>query len=59
MKNDVFGWCGKILHVDLGNSEISELDTMDYADRSEFCKKSETLGSLGLDDLAEELKQKG
>ena len=33
MENDIFGWCGKILHVDLSNSEISELDTMDYADR--------------------------
>ncbi|QTA81563.1 Tungsten-containing aldehyde:ferredoxin oxidoreductase [Desulfonema limicola] len=28
-----YGWCGKILRVDLSTSEISELDTMKYADR--------------------------
>lgn len=32
-KPDVFGWCGKILKVDLSTSRIEELDTMDYADR--------------------------
>jgi len=33
MAADIFGWCGKILNVDLSNSRVTELDTMDYADR--------------------------
>jgi aldehyde:ferredoxin oxidoreductase len=33
MAADIFGWCGKILNVDLSNSRITERDTMDYADR--------------------------
>ena len=33
MTNNIFGWCGKILKVDLSNSRITELETMDYADR--------------------------
>jgi aldehyde:ferredoxin oxidoreductase len=33
MGNNIFGWCGKILKVDLSNSRITELETMDYADR--------------------------
>ncbi|MBW2092975.1 MAG: hypothetical protein JRI34_12740 [Deltaproteobacteria bacterium] len=28
-----YGWCGKILNVDLTNSRISELETMDFANR--------------------------
>jgi aldehyde:ferredoxin oxidoreductase len=31
--SDIFGWCGKILRVDLSNSKITEMETMDYADR--------------------------
>jgi aldehyde:ferredoxin oxidoreductase len=30
---EIYGWCGKILKVDLSDSRISELSTMDYADR--------------------------
>ncbi len=33
MPVDVFGWCGKILDIDLSNSRITTLATMDYADR--------------------------
>ena len=33
MKSKTFGWVGKILSVDLSHSQISELDTMLYADR--------------------------
>ncbi len=33
MAAEIFGWCGKILNVDLSNSRITELETMDYADR--------------------------
>ena len=33
IENNIFGWCGKILKVDLSNSRITELETMDYADR--------------------------
>lgn len=33
MSSGPFGWCGKILKVDLSDSRISELDTLDYADR--------------------------
>jgi len=33
MSNKVYGWCGKILKVNLSNASITELDTMDYADR--------------------------
>jgi aldehyde:ferredoxin oxidoreductase len=33
MANKIFGWCGKILNIDLSNSRITELETMDYADR--------------------------
>jgi aldehyde:ferredoxin oxidoreductase len=29
----IYGWCGKILKVDLSQDRITELDTMDYADR--------------------------
>jgi aldehyde:ferredoxin oxidoreductase len=28
-----YGWCGKILKVDLSSEEISEIDTQPYADR--------------------------
>ncbi len=31
--SQVFGWCGKILKIDLTNSGISDVDTMGYADR--------------------------
>ena len=31
--SEIFGWCGKILKVDLSTRGISELQTMDYADR--------------------------
>ena len=31
--SEIYGWCGKILKVDLTNSKISELNTMDYAAR--------------------------
>ena len=33
MATEIYGWCGKILNVDLSNMRVSELDTMDYADR--------------------------
>ena len=33
MASDIFGWCGKILKVELSSSRLSELRTMDYADR--------------------------
>jgi aldehyde:ferredoxin oxidoreductase len=33
MSSEPFGWCGKILKVDLSDPRITELDTMDYADR--------------------------
>jgi len=33
MTSKTFGWVGKILSVDLSHSQISELDTMNYADR--------------------------
>lgn len=33
MTASIYGWCGRILKVDLTDSEISELDTMNYADR--------------------------
>ena len=33
MTANIHGWCGRILKVDLTGSEISELDTMNYADR--------------------------
>ena len=33
MPSKVFGWCGKILNIDLSNHRTSELETMDYADR--------------------------
>ena len=33
MATDIFGWCGKILNVDLSNSRVAERDTMDYAER--------------------------
>jgi len=33
MKPNVYGWCGKTLKVDLSNGRITELETLDYADR--------------------------
>ena len=33
MATEIYGWCGKILRVDLSNSRVTELETMDYADR--------------------------
>jgi len=33
MAANIFGWCGKILNVDLSNARITERDTMNYADR--------------------------
>ena len=33
MASDINGWCGKILKVDLSDSRITEMDTMEYADR--------------------------
>ncbi len=33
MTPGIYGWCGRILKVDLTNSAITELDTMDYAER--------------------------
>ncbi|MFH2219168.1 MAG: aldehyde ferredoxin oxidoreductase N-terminal domain-containing protein [Pseudomonadota bacterium] len=33
MTSNIYGWCGKILYVDLSNSQTTERDTMDYADR--------------------------
>ena len=33
MAANIFGWCGKILNVDLSNSRVTERNTMDYAGR--------------------------
>jgi aldehyde:ferredoxin oxidoreductase len=33
MTTSIYGWCGKILKIDLSESRISELKTMDYANR--------------------------
>ncbi|UCD89065.1 MAG: hypothetical protein JSW04_11560 [Desulfobacterales bacterium] len=33
MASNIFGWCGKILNVDLSDATISELETLNYADR--------------------------
>ena len=33
MTTNIYGWCGKILKVDLSDLRITELETMDYADR--------------------------
>lgn len=33
MSSNIFGWCGKILKINLSNSRITEMETMDYADR--------------------------
>ena len=33
MTTNIYGWCGKILKVDLTDSRISELQTLTYADR--------------------------
>jgi aldehyde:ferredoxin oxidoreductase len=33
MSANVYGWCGRILHVDLSEGRITELMTMNYADR--------------------------
>ena len=33
MTTSIYGWCGKILKIDLSESRISEMNTMDYADR--------------------------
>jgi aldehyde:ferredoxin oxidoreductase len=33
MTTSTYGWCGKILKIDLSDLRISELETMDYADR--------------------------
>jgi aldehyde:ferredoxin oxidoreductase len=33
MSINTFGWCGKILNVDLSNFRVTERNTMDYADR--------------------------
>ena len=33
MAADIFGWCGKILKVDLSNSRVTERDTMEYTER--------------------------
>ena len=33
MFSKIYGWSGKILKVDLGNFRITEMDTMQYADR--------------------------
>lgn len=33
MGTELYGWCGKILRVDLSNATITEMNTMDYADR--------------------------
>ena len=33
MTTSTYGWCGKILTIDLSELRISELETMDYADR--------------------------
>ncbi|MCP4753280.1 MAG: hypothetical protein GY866_20510 [Proteobacteria bacterium] len=33
MTSPIYGWCGKILKVDLSHSSITEVDTKKYADR--------------------------
>jgi len=33
MTTNIYGWCGKILKIDLSDSRITELNTMDYAGR--------------------------
>jgi aldehyde:ferredoxin oxidoreductase len=33
MTTSIYGWCGKILKIDLSDLSITELKTMDYADR--------------------------
>jgi aldehyde:ferredoxin oxidoreductase len=33
MASDIFGWCGKILNIDLSNSRVTERNTMDYSER--------------------------
>ena len=33
MTSQIFGWCGKILTIDLTRSKISHLNTLDYANR--------------------------
>ena len=33
MEVNSYGWCGKILNVDLSNSRVTERNTMDYAER--------------------------
>lgn len=33
MTSDIFGWCGKILKVDLSREEVADSDTMEYASR--------------------------
>jgi len=33
MSINTYGWCGKILNVDLSNSRVTERNTMDYAER--------------------------
>lgn len=33
MTSHIFGWCGKILKVDLTHGETTDLDTMEYANR--------------------------
>ena len=33
MASNIFGWCGRILKVDLADSKFSELETLHYADR--------------------------
>ncbi|KPK25078.1 MAG: hypothetical protein AMK69_15255, partial [Nitrospira bacterium SG8_3] len=33
MTTSIYGWCGRILKIDLSELRISELNTMDYADR--------------------------
>lgn len=30
--NECYGWCGRILKVDLSTASVSELDTMAYSD---------------------------
>ena len=33
MTTNIYGWCGKILNIDLSDLRATELNTMDYADR--------------------------
>ena len=33
MTTSIYGYCGKILQIDLSELRIGELQTMDYADR--------------------------